>query len=144
MKLVDLNIPLYAINPAFKHHATIKIWWEDAMNGKEPIGLSWIVLLGFIRISTNPRIFPHPLSIDSALKKIEIWLGHPNTQLVHESENHWNILRELLEHTGGAGHLTADAHLAALAISYGAKLVSCDNDFARYNNLRWLNPLKEA
>ena len=144
MKLVDLNIPLYAINPAFEHHATIKIWWEDAMNAKEPIGLSWIVLLGFIRISTNRRIFPNPLSTEAATRKIEVWLSHPNTQLVHESENHWNILRDLLEHTGAAGNLTTDAHLAALAISCGAKLVSCDSDFARYTNLRWLNPLQRT
>jgi hypothetical protein len=37
--------------------------------------------------------------------------------------------------------LTTDAHLAALAISHGAVLVSCDNDFSRFKGLRLENPL---
>jgi predicted nucleic acid-binding protein len=47
----------------------------------------------------------------------------------------------ILEQTGTAGNLTTDAHLAALAISHGAVLVSCDADFARFPKLRWPNPL---
>ena len=143
MIVVDLNILLYAINPTFEHHAKIKKWWETSMNGNEPIGLAWIVLLGFMRISTNPRIFPNPLSTETAIRKIDIWLNHHNTQLMHESENHWSILRELLNDTGAAGNLVTDAYLAALSISNGAKLVSCDNDFARFPKLRWQNPLQE-
>ena len=35
-----------------------------------------------------------------------------------------------------------EPHLAALAISHGAELVSCDTDFARFPKLRWRNPLE--
>jgi hypothetical protein len=34
-----------------------------------------------------------------------------------------------------------DIHLAALAIEHGLIVCSNDNDFARFPNVRWLNPL---
>jgi len=37
--------------------------------------------------------------------------------------------------------LVPDAHLAALAIEHGLTLCSTDGDFARFPELRWLNPL---
>ncbi len=63
------------------------------------------------------------------------------TSVVHEREQHWDMLRSLLEEAGMAGNLTTDAHLAALAISHGAILISCGNDFMRFKGLRWENPL---
>ncbi|MGH8657014.1 MAG: type II toxin-antitoxin system VapC family toxin [Gammaproteobacteria bacterium] len=141
MKVVDLNVLLYAVNENAVHHTPLLKWWEEAINGDEPLGLPWIVLLGFLRISTNPRIFPQPLEPDTAISKIGIWLSLDNTRLVCEKEEHWDILRSLLAETGTAGNLTTDAHLATLAISHGAALVSCDNDFARFKGLRWENPI---
>jgi predicted nucleic acid-binding protein len=44
---------------------------------------------------------------------------------------------------GTAGNLTSDAHLAALAIEWNARLCSCDTDFARFPGLNWKNPLAE-
>ena len=144
MKIVDLNILLYAVSPSFDQHIAVNAWWNNAMIDEEPIGLPWIVLAGFIRLATNPRVFPRPLPVVTALNTIEAWLTYPNTRLVQETDNHWRILRELLENTGAAGHLTTDAHLATMAISHGAILVSCDNDFARFNGLRWQNPLRKS
>lgn len=142
MKIIDLNILLYAINPSFKQHSAIHKWWINTLNDDEPIGLPWIVLSGFMRISTNPRIFPQPLSVTAALNKIETWIKHPNIIVIQESKDHWRILRELLENTGTAGNLTTDAHLASLAIGHGALMISCDNDFSRFKTLRWMNPLQ--
>jgi len=142
VRIVDLNILLYTVNPAFEQHSAILDWWQNAMSDDETVGLPWPVLTGFIRISTNPHIFPHPLDPVAALEKIETWLKQPNIRLPQETEEHWGIFRSLLVDSGTAGNLTSDAHLAALAISRGAVLVSCDNDFSRFKNLRWLNPLK--
>ena len=38
-------------------------------------------------------------------------------------------------------NLVPDAHLAALAIEHGLVLCSTDGDFARFEGLRWSNPL---
>jgi uncharacterized protein len=140
MRLVDLNVLLYAVNRDASLHAQVRRWWEDALCGDEPIGLTWIVLLGFLRLTTNARVFARPLDASEALARVETWLNHPNTRIVCETEDHWPILRELLDQAGTAGNLTSDAHLAAIAISLGAKLASCDADFARFRGLRWENP----
>ena len=141
MKIVDLNVLLYAVNESAPQHRAVRSWWESALNGSESVGLPWVVVLGFLRLSTNPAIFPHPLSCDGALQKVGTWLAVDSVRVVREREDHWEVLRTLLSESGTAGNLTTDAHLAALAITRGATLVSCDSDFARFKGLRWENPL---
>jgi toxin-antitoxin system PIN domain toxin len=141
VKVVDLNVLLYVVNENAPHHQALLNWWENAVNGDESVGLPWVVLLGFLRIATNPKIFPNPLEPTAATSKIDTWLSLANTYLVREKDEHWEILRTLLAEAGTAGNLTTDAHLATLAISHGAVLVSCDSDFARFQGLRWENPL---
>ena len=111
------------------------------MEGDEPIGLPWVVLLGFLRIATNPAAFPRAFDFDTAAAMISEWLSLQMTRLVREKDEHWDVLRSLLSGTGAAGNLTTDAHIAALAVTHGAVLVSFDNDFARFKGLRWENPL---
>ncbi len=110
------------------------------MVGDESLGLPWVVVLGFLRIATNPKIFPKPLLPPVAMAKIDTWFAQPNICLLSEKKNHWEILKGLMVECGMAGNLTTDAHLAAIAISYGATLASCDADFGRFRGLRWENP----
>jgi len=140
MKLVDLNVLLYIVNEDAVHHQVSLDWWEETLQGDEPMGLTWVVLLGFLRLSTNPLIFPHPLDAETALAKVGNWLSLDQTRLVQESDDHWHILSRLLAETGSAGNLITDGHLAALAIACGATLVSFDTDFARFPGLRWESP----
>ena len=142
MKLVDLNVLLYVVNKDAPHHEVALSWWNSALRGEQPIGLAWIVLLGFLRLTTNPSIFPSPLSAETAVKKVDTWLGLEQVRLVEETRDHWHILRELLVTAGTAGNLTSDGQLAALAISHGATLVSFDHDFARFPGLRWESPAR--
>ena len=144
MKIVDLNILIYAVNSAMTQHGKIRPWWENAVNSEQPVGLPWVVVSGFLRLATNTRIFPHPMLFEEALERVDGWLKHPNIRLVQETERHWSILRALLQEAGCAGNLTTDAHLAALAISYGGTLVSCDHDFSRFKGLRWEDPLRSS
>lgn len=140
MKLVDLNVLLYAVNQDSHRHRIALDWWNAALNGDETIGLPWVVLLGFLRISTNPRVFPAPLTVDAALAKVDAWLSLDNVRVLRESDNHWEIFRSLVADAGTAGNLTTDAHLAALAIGHAAVLVSFDSDFGRFEGLRWEMP----
>jgi uncharacterized protein len=142
MKIVDLNVLLYAVNSEAALHERARRWWEQALNDEETLGLPWVVLLGFLRLSTNARVFPRPLTPGVAASKIDAWLARDNVRVVRENEAHWETLKPLLGGTGTAGNLTTDAHLAALAISHDAVLVSSDGDFGRFKNLRWENPLQ--
>jgi toxin-antitoxin system PIN domain toxin len=140
MKVVDLNVLLYAVNSSSAHHRAAKNWWEDALSGEETVGLTWIVLLGFLRLTTRRALFETPLTPGQALDRIQTWLDWPATRLVTEGEDHFRVLRTLLEEAGTAGNLTSDAHLAAIAIQHGATLVSFDADFGRFQGLRWKTP----
>lgn len=142
MKLLDLNLLLYAVNTDAAHHVVAKRWLNNALNEEEPVAFSWIVLLGFLRIATNPRIQPRPLMVSEAITLVDGWLACPMARVVAPSEEHWRILKSLLHEVGAAGNLTTDAHLAALAIENGATLYSTDTDFQRFGHLRWMNPLQ--
>jgi hypothetical protein len=141
VKLLDLNLLLYAVNRDSRQHRKAKAWLDNVMSGEEPVAFPWIVLLGFLRISTNRRILSRPLSLSKALEIVSGWLAQPTARTLSPQEEHWRILSSLLADTGTAGNLTTDAHLAALAIEHGCELCSTDNDFARVPKLRWTNPL---
>jgi uncharacterized protein len=100
-----------------------------------------MTLLGFLRIATNPAAIERALAPDDALRHIDEWLAQPVATIVTPTRTHAATLRRLLQPLGTAGNLTSDAHLAALAIEHGGEVCSSDNDFARFEGLRWFNPL---
>ena len=141
MKVVDANLLLYAVDETSPHHEAAKPWLERELSGSETFGLAWAVLLAFIRLGTNPRVFATPLAVEEALDLVDSWLEQPCATVVHPTDRHSQTLRELLAPFGTAGNLTSDAHLAALSVEHGAELCSADADFARFPRVRWLNPL---
>lgn len=140
MKLPDLNLLLYAVDAEAKAHERARTWLETTLAGTEAVGFAWVVLLGFARISTNPRIYERPLEIEEALDLIDGWLAQPVATVVEPTSRHAAVIRDLLEPLGAGGNLVGDAHLAALAIEHGAELCSRDNDFARFSGVRWVDP----
>jgi uncharacterized protein len=142
MKIVDINLLIYAVNKDTPHHSKAKQWIEDSLSGDEPFGFAWIVILGFLRIVTNGRIMPTPLMPEVALDLVNDWLQQPPSLTIVPADQHWSIFKELLIPLGTAANLTSDAHLAALAIEHGARLYSTDNDFSRFQSLRWANPIE--
>lgn len=141
MILPDINILIYAHDETSKNHAEARQWWEEQLNGTQMIGLSWVVLLGFIRLLTNPRIYRNPYSAPEVLTIVGTWLEQPHVRIIHPSEHHFLLLANVINHIGTAGNLTTDAHLAALAIERGLILQTTDADFARFPGLKWKNPL---
>lgn len=141
MILIDANILIYAINQDAPLHKQAKNWWENVLSGSHIIGIPWVVALAFLRITTNPRVFPQPLTTQQAIAYLDEWLEQPITRLVAPGDKHWSILRNLLLQTGTAGNLTTDAHIAALALEQGYCVYSSDNDFKRFAGIRHVNPL---
>jgi toxin-antitoxin system PIN domain toxin len=141
MILPDVNLLIHAYNRGSRVHAEARAWWEDLLNGARPVGLAWVAMLGFIRISTHRQILANPWPVGAACAAARSWLARPYVSVLHPGERHAEILFGLLEALGSAGNLTTDAHLAALAIEHQAELHSTDSDFARFPGLRWVNPL---
>jgi len=139
--LPDVNILVYAYRAEAVNHADYGRWLEQLANADEPFALSAVVLSGFVRIVTHPRIFRPPSPIDDALGFAEDLIGQPNCVMVHPGPRHWDIFSRLCLDRGIKGNLVPDAFLAALAIEQGCELVSADRDFARFEGLRWRHPL---
>lgn len=142
MKLVDTNLLLYAVDHTSAHHAVARTWLERQLSGTETIGFAWNALLGFVRLSTNARLFTAPLTVDQALDRVEAWLAQPCATVLAPTKRHPAVLRDLLAPLGTAGNLTSDAHLAALALEHGAQVCSTDGDFARFPGVDLVNPLR--
>ena len=141
MILVDSNLLLYAVNQDLPVHEEARTWLETVFSSGGIVGLPWVVLLGFLRVSTNPRVFKAPLSVEVANDYISEWTSIPTVRLISPGPGHWSILSQLLKITGTAGNLTTDAHIASLAIEHGATVCSADNDFRRFVGVNYLNPL---
>lgn len=138
MKIADVQILFYAIDPTSRLHATAARWLEEAINDREPLGLAWPTLQQFLRLGTNPA-FPGCMSDDEAMGWVEEWL-EAGVEIVSDSDLRWDLVTELLVASQRAlRNAIDDAYLAALAISRGATLVAFDRDFERFvsHGLRW-------
>jgi len=137
----DVNLLLYACFPRFPDHAAAKTWWDDVLSGSQRVCLGHVVALGFIRISTSPRVFETPLTIDQSLRVVDSWLNQPNVELLGPARHHWDHLKRMLRAGKVGGNLTTDAHIAALALDYGLVVYSNDADFSRFPTVKCVNPL---
>lgn len=140
MVIVDANVLLYAANSSARHHHAARRWLEEALNGDEPIGFAWVVLLAFLRITTLPAAMERPLSTAEAFELVDAWLTAGPAAVVAPTSRHAALLRGFLLAAGTGGNLTSDAHLAALAVEHGARLCTFDRDFERFQGLRTIAP----
>lgn len=139
--ILDANILIYAHNEDAPEFKKSNRWLSEAMSGNEVVGLSWLVILAFLRISTSNRLFSTPLTIGEAQSVIDKFLGSPNVEVINATDNHWAVLQTVIKDGQVKGPLVMDAHLAALCIEHNATLATNDRDFARFPGLKTINPL---
>ena len=142
MKLLDVNLLLYAHDSTSKEYKRARPWLECAFVGPEIVALPWATILAFLRIATTPRVETRPLDTEEAVAIVTDWLAQANVIIVHPTDQHWRILSRLLPKSRVRGSLIMDAHLAALAIEHGATLCTNDRDFARFPGLKVEYPLQ--
>ena len=133
---------MYAWHPYPRRHETAKAWFERQVNSGDRVGIPWMSLLAFIRLSTNPRMFERPVSFESALTQVHSWLDIPTVWVPEATTRHARILEELLRGVSFSPNIVGDAHLAALALEHGLTVCSADSDFAKFPAVRWLNPFQ--
>ncbi len=141
MILPDANILIYAVDKGSPHHDAARRWLERQLSGTETVAFAWVALLAFVRLTTRAGVFIEPLTIEEAFGYVDEWLGQPPALIVHPTDRHQAILRDMLHVTGTAGNLVTDGHLAALATEHGAMLATNDRDFGRFPALRVTYPL---
>jgi hypothetical protein len=141
--LLDANVLIYAIDADSPQHERARRWLEQTLSSDTAVGLPWIVVLAFVRITTRAGVLRQQLSAEDAIAFVDQWLDQPYVEMVGPGPAHWPLLKQLLRAAGAAGNLTTDAHLAALAIEGGCELASTDHDFRRFAGVRLINPLAE-
>ena len=141
MILVDVNVLIYAHREHSPDHPRYREWLANACSGPEPYGYSELVLSGFVRIVTHPRVFSEPTPLEAAIDFVERLREPVHAVKISPRPRHWSIFTELCRRANAKGNLVPDAYLAALAIESGSEWVSTDRDFARFHGLRWSHPL---
>lgn len=143
MRCVDVNVLVYAHRPEAPDHDRYRAWLDDARTGEEPLGISNLVLSGFLRIVTHPRVFRDPSPLNTALDFADALRTAPSALALAPGPRHWGIFTRLCRSADARGNLVPDAYLAAVAIERGAIWYSADRNFARFPGLRWRHPLQD-
>jgi toxin-antitoxin system PIN domain toxin len=141
MIIIDANLLLYATIRESPDHGPARDWLDDQLYGTSRVGLPWASLLAFVRIATNPRISQIPLTLDRAWGQVTDWLERDSSWVPGPTERHAETLGPLLRTAGLRANDVADVHLAAIAMEHGLLLCSADAGFARFEGLRWKNPI---
>ena len=100
------------------------------------LAVSPLVLSGYLRIVTHPKIFVHPSSLKEAMMFCEIIRSSGSSILIEPGERHWNIFCNLCQNTNPKGNQIPDAWLAALAIEHSCRWITLDQGFSQYSDLR--------
>ena len=138
----DANLLIYANHPTSKLHKASKSWLEELLSSSEAVGLPILSIYAFLRFMTNPAIHPRPATFRQTTEIVDSWLALPHVRILHPGDRHWNLLQQLGVDTRASGNFITDVAIAAIALEHGAIVHTNDRDFARFPNLRWLNPLQ--
>ena len=139
--LLDANLLLYAVDRDSRRHQPAAAWLEEVLSGPSRVGFPWPTLLAFLRIVTHPRAMSSPLTAEAAWAYVADWLACDGAWIPTPTARHAEILQRLVTVHDLRGNLVPDTHLAALAIEHGLPVLSTDSDFARFREIRWIDPL---
>jgi toxin-antitoxin system PIN domain toxin len=138
----DANLLLYAYDSKSDLQSSASRWLRQVLSGSDTVGLTWLSIGAFLRISTNLRLGRSQLPMTRATQIVDEWLARRVVRLIVPGERHWALLKEMLIAGRVQGPTATDAQLAALTIEHGGVLHTNDRDFARFPELRWVNPLE--
>jgi toxin-antitoxin system PIN domain toxin len=138
--LTDVNVLVHAHREDSPQHRVCARWLQAIVDGDAAFGMSELVLGGFVRIVTHPKVFTDPSPLKDALAFAEQLRSLPHCVIVRPGDRHWEIFSRLCREAGVRGNLVPDAYLAALAIESGSEWITTDRDFSRFKGLRWRTP----
>lgn len=138
----DVNLLVYAYDDTSPFHNASSAWLEKVF-ATEEVFFTWQTVCGFLRITTNSKIFRSPMDIKTAVEIVESWLEMENSHLISLDKTNLPLFKMMLIDGQASGDLVMDAHIAAMATSCGAAVASTDRDFARFPGLRFTDPIAE-
>lgn len=142
MILIDVNVLVYAHREDVRDHLAYREWVESVINGSMKYGFSELVLSGFVRIVTHPRIFETPSSLAQALTFANQIRSSSQAICVAPGPKHWEFFLRCATDINATGNAVADAYHAALAMEWDCQWITTDKGFRRFKGLSVKHPLK--
>jgi toxin-antitoxin system PIN domain toxin len=140
--LPDVNVLVYAHREDAAGHTAYREWLERVVNGDEAYGISDLVLSGFVRVVTHPKVFRNPSRVADTFAFAEQVRSQPNCVRIEPGTRHWQLFDRLCSESDARGNLVPDAYFAAMAIESGCEWITTDRDYSRFKGLRWRHPLQ--
>ena len=135
--LPDLNVWLALVCPEHRHHDAAVHYWER--QAADQVLFCTVTALGLVRLLCQPKLMGTAVrSSAEASALLEALCQQPGVQLAAPEHDGWEVFHQLLRSAELPVRLCTDAHLAALAIANGWRLVSFDRDFERFEGLERL------
>ena len=129
----DINVLIAAAREDHSTHEAAKAWLaqaaSDSRNGVCKIALPMLVVSGFVRLVTHPKIMNPPNTPDEALAYIKALLDV--LQITVSEAQTWVPFQSLISRLQLAGNDVPDAWLASYAESTGAAVVTFDKGFKK-------------
>jgi toxin-antitoxin system PIN domain toxin len=140
MILADVNVLIYAFRSDSPHHQRCREWLKATTSSDARFGVSPLALGALVRVTTNPRAFHEPSTLDVAFGFCDDLLRQPQCQIVEPGERHWDIFKQLCSKTRTTARRVTDAWYAALAIEWGCEWITLDRDYGRFPELKCRAP----
>lgn len=129
--LPDVNVLVAAFRKDHSQHRVAADWLNKALTSAvdgQLLLLSIGVISSFLRLVTQPKIFPTPTPIERAVDFVDWLLEDPKVKLSNAGTE-WADMRSLvLKKQLSANHIP-DAQLAAMAINLSEPFVTFDKGF---------------
>lgn len=140
MRSIDVNVLLNACFAGSPDHAAAAACIEDCRRAEGGLSILSHVAASFVRIATDSRVYPVPLTAGRAVAFLDSVLVEPAARIVQPGPGHWAVFTSLIANMGLARGDVTDAWLAAAAMDARADWYSFDRGFARFRGLRWIDP----
>ena len=137
MDIPDINVWLALVDQNHLHHSPAANYWEDIADTQ--VGFTRVTMMGFLRLSTQPRVLSRTLTNPEAWELYRQFLANPNRSLLQEPASINHHFADYTTQAAFPHRLWTDAYLAAFAIASGCRLVSFNADFARFPGLNFLH-----
>ncbi len=141
MFLMDVNALVYAHRQDTPDHEVYREWLESIINGNAAYGYSELVLSGFLRIVTHPKVFEMPTPLPNAIRFVNQIRETHQAVCLAPGLMHWKIFLECIEQIDAKGNDIPDAYHAALAMEWNCIWVTTDKGFKRFKGLKVRHPL---
>jgi toxin-antitoxin system PIN domain toxin len=130
----DVNVLISAFRPDHPHHTPARTWLDEALlqasSGRASLMLMGMVVTGFLRITTNPKIFKQTDPLADVCNFVDSLLSRQGVQFQPQTAS-WSSLSQLCLKQQTKADLITDAWIAASVMQSGETLCTFDRDFVR-------------